>query len=126
MLEIITPRHTEEIVDHRIEFTDEDGNGCSFECDENGKLFPFSNECAEKNYKQCMEHPELFAIYNEHKTYRRTYTVPAVAKCHCGAHVSLYNQYMGACECEECGRWYNLFGQELIHPDGWEDEDYDY
>ena len=125
MSEIINPRHTEEIVDYRIEFTDEDGNGCSFPCDENGTLLSFATDAAEKNYQNSLAHPELFAIYNAFKTYRREFTVPAVAKCHCGSKVILENQYQGACECPECGRWYNLFGQELCHPDGWE-QDYEY
>lgn len=125
MLKIINPRHTEEIVDYRIEFTDADGNGCSFPCDENGTLLPFATDAAEKNYNNSLAHPELFAIYNKFKTYRRTFTVPAVARCHCGSKVTLENQYQGACECPECGRWYNLFGQELINPEGWE-SDYEY
>ena len=125
MIEIINPRHTEEIVDYRIEFTDEDGNGCSFPCDENGTLLPFATDAAEKNYQNSLAHPELFAIYNAFKTYRRTFTVPAVARCHCGSKVTLENQYQGACECPECGRWYNLFGQELKPPKCW-DDDYEY
>ena len=121
MIEIINPRHTEEIVDYRIEFTDIDGNGYSFPCDENGNLLPFVTDAAEKNYNNSLAHPELFAIYNAFKIYRRTFTAPAVASCHCGSKVTLENQYQGACECPECGRWYNLFGQELIDPEGWDD-----
>jgi hypothetical protein len=30
---------------------------------------------------------------------------------------------MGANECPHCGQWYNVFGQELLPPDQWE-EDY--
>lgn len=36
----------------------------------------------------------------------------------------LVNQYQGACPCPKCGQWYNLFGQELINPQYWEEEDY--
>ena len=125
MIKILNPRHTEEIVDYRIEFTDADGNGCSFPCDENGNLLPFATDAAEKNYQNSLSHPEMFAIYNEFKTYRRTFTAPAVAKCHCGSNVTLENQYMSACECPECGRWYNLSGQELKPPKYWDDA-YDY
>ena len=125
MIEIINPRHTEEIVDYRIEFTDEDGNGCSFPCYEIGTLLPFATDATAKNYQNSLAHPEMFAIYNEFKTYKREITIPAVARCHCGSNVTLENQYQGACECPECGRWYNLFGQELCHPDGWE-QDYEY
>ncbi len=52
--------------------------------------------------------------------FQRIYTKPAVGRCECGAEVELRNQYMGACECSGCGRWYNLFGQELLPPEQWE------
>jgi hypothetical protein len=26
--------------------------------------------------------------------------------------------------CEKCGQWYNLFGQALVDPEYWEDDDY--
>ena len=37
--------------------------------------------------------------------------------------VYLYDRYRAACQCPKCGRWYNLFGQELLPPEMWE-EDY--
>lgn len=45
--------------------------------------------------------------------------IPATGVCKCGNRITLQNEYMGACECPYCGRWYNLFGQELNHPDTW-------
>ena len=52
-----------------------------------------------------------------------TITEPAVGRCSCGAEVILdTDDYMGAVECEECGQWYNLFGQALVDPEYWEEE----
>ena len=61
----------------------------------------------------------------EHKTEVRfdlfiDYKEPAHGTCICGEEVSLWDQYYGACECPKCGRWYNLFGQELVAPEHWE------
>ena len=53
---------------------------------------------------------------------RRKIKDPAHGTCVCGSEVYLYNQYMGACECENCGRWYNLFGQEIMPPEMWRGE----
>lgn len=49
------------------------------------------------------------------------YKPPAYGTCHCGGTVELTDEYMGACECPNCGQWYNLFGQELLPPDMWEE-----
>ena len=57
---------------------------------------------------------------------KHTYTEYARAICECGKEIELYAQYMGACECPHCGRWHNLFGQELLPPEQWGDTDYDY
>ena len=49
----------------------------------------------------------------------------AKALCSCGEIIELYDGYMGSCECPNCGQWYNMFGQTLIKPQYWEeDEDY--
>ena len=50
-------------------------------------------------------------------------TEPATGVCECGHRIALWDEYMGACECPHCGRWYNLFGQELNHPDTWRNGD---
>lgn len=46
---------------------------------------------------------------------------PAVGKCSCGREVILDADYSGAVQCG-CGRWYNLFGQELRDPRYWEED----
>lgn len=40
-------------------------------------------------------------------------------KCECGKVIELWNEYLGASECEYCGRWHNLFGQLLNNPETW-------
>lgn len=120
MLKNLVTRIPVEIVEHTIEFTYEDGNGgYSFAADEHG-VVQITNEDQRRNYEYAMAHPELFPEqYNEHCVRRRTYMEPAHGKCHCGEEVYLNNEYLGACQCPNCGQWYNLYGQELIEPEYW-------
>jgi hypothetical protein len=46
---------------------------------------------------------------------------PAIGICSCGRDVVLECDHAGAVRCE-CGKWYNLFGQELRDPEYWEDD----
>lgn len=119
MLENIIPRHSETMTEYRIEFTNEEGGGFSFDADKNGKII-LTNDGQRVNYQYAMEHPKKFTVqFNEFVKRKFTYTVPAVGTCSCGNTVILENEYHGACQCNKCGQWYNLFGQELIPPDYW-------
>lgn len=125
MLKNYTPKEYYTAISYELCFDDGCNNGYGFPCDENGKLLDGTNECAMENYKFCMENPNKFVRYNKViKHERRTWNDPH-GTCFCGNEVYLYNDYQGACQCEKCGRWYNLFGQELLPPDQWED-DYEY
>lgn len=107
----------EEIREYSIEFTYPDGNsGFSFPCDNHGELLQ-----EYKNYTWCMDHPELFGEFNEFHV-RVRYIRRKHGTCSCGHEVDLWDQYYGACQCEQCGKWYNLFGQELLPPDQWEED----
>lgn len=128
MLKIIKPRTTHTEVEYRIEFTDADGCGFSFPCDQHGNV-QFDDHDAElgriqrDNYDAAMADKERFTKqYAEFVTRRYTVTDNALGKCVCGETVELYNQYQGACSCPKCGQWYNLFGQELIDPEYWDDD----
>ena len=110
------------IEDYAIEFTDEDGNGFTFSCDANGNLLPLTPQ-AEQNYKYCIQNPQKFYNNEIFVDYSRYYKEPDYGECICGEIVYLENEYMGACQCPNCGRWYNLFGQSLIDPKYWEDEE---
>ena len=100
-------------------FYDEDCGGFGFPCDAAGNVLPFENDEIRKNYEYCMAHPEEFKTFAKVTRYVNRYTEPAHGTCICGNEVELYDQYCGACQCEKCGRWYNLFGQSLVPPEYW-------
>ena len=101
-------------------YIDDENSGFTFNCDTNGKPV-FACDAAKQNYEYCLAHPELFSVFNERITRDTQYIEPATGTCHCGAELELRNEYRGACECPTCGQWYNLFGQELCDPDGWDE-----
>lgn len=127
-IDIISPRHRETVTDYSLTFTvvgQPRGNGMAFPCDKDGNvLIDEMTPEAKRNYEYCLEHPEH---YEEPyvRTERYSYMENAVAKCICGKEIELYDEYMGACECPYCGRWYNMFGQELQNPYKWEEEHYE-
>lgn len=46
-----------------------------------------------------------------------------VGKCKCGFEFPLIClPPLYACECPECGQWYNNVGQELKNPSEWEED----
>lgn len=121
MLKNIVERKHREIEEYRLCFYTDETGGYAFDCDKDGNLSDELTDCANGNYRECMAHPEKFPyLWNKVCKHTRTYTDEAHGTCDCGREVYLYNQYMGACECE-CGRWYNLFGQELSPPTAWEE-----
>lgn len=128
MLKIIRERSTHTEVEYYIEFTDEEGAGFSFPCDSNGNIqfnddIPELGRAQRDNYDYAMSHKERFTRqYAELVTRKYTVTDNALGKCVCGETVELYDQYQGACSCPKCGQWYNLFGQELIDPEYWDDD----
>lgn len=128
MIKDFKPRHKEEYLYYSIEFTDEQGDGFSFPCDENGILSEdVMSEGAKENYKYCISHPEKFARFNRVVRNNHVFAVPASGICDCGTWIELIDEYYGACECPNCGQWWNLFGQKLNPPEMWEetfDEEY--
>jgi len=123
MLKDFRPRERKIEAQYEILFYDSESGGFAFQCDKDWNI-KTTNECALKNYNYCMEHPEEFPYYwNEKNVWYHTYTENANGICECGNRVYLWDQYLGACECEKCGRWYNLFGQELSNPETWSEGD---
>lgn len=102
---------------YELVFDDGKNNGFGFPCDENGDLN--LTEEQRKNYEFAMNHPEKFERYNEVVMFTGEYKEDASGICECGERIELFDEYMGACECPYCGLWYNMFGQELKHPDEW-------
>lgn len=105
-----------------IAYEREDGSGFVFPCDECGNPLPDMNPAALENLEWCRNHADEFAVAGEVVRRKHSYREPASGTCSCGNRVELYDMYMGACPCEKCGRWYNLFGQELLPPEQWEDD----
>lgn len=101
------------------------GSGFSFPCDARGHIYKDQlSMAALDNLEFCKENTHVFEWYGV-RTVKSVYTKPATGECSCGNLVELWNQYHGACQCERCGRWHNLFGQELIPPEYLEDDDDD-
>ena len=128
MLEnIVRPERRLEIT-YGLRFFVDSCGGFEFPCDKDGNVsLDKMSDAAIENYKYCMEHSEKYSYaYNEIHEYRRWIKDNPYGTCHCGERVELYDEYMGACQCQKCGQWYNLFGQELLPPDEWGDVGYDY
>ena len=126
MLKIIRERELQVTKEYYIEFKykDDPEAGFCFPATRHGKP-DFASMCdeAKANYKACLTDPRLTeAEFTEHE---RTYRAPAIGQCRCGETIELEGDYGGATCCPKCGQWYNLFGQELLPPDQWE-EDWDY
>ena len=121
MIKIIKERTAETFREYYIEYRYKDDPEASF-------CFPatpsgepdFANMPpeAKANYEACLTDERL--TEPEFEVYERTYMDPAIGVCSCGKEVVLECDYEGAVRCE-CGKWYNLFGQELRDPRYWED-----
>ena len=106
---------------HELAYDDGANNGFGFPCDAEGNPDPDMPQAAKENLAWCKAHPEKFVRAGKVITLKSWYTEPAHGTCVCGREVELYDEYYGSCRCE-CGRWYNLFGQELRPPEDWEDD----
>ena len=121
MIHNYTPSSFETITEYNIVFDDGHHNGFAFSCNKDGTIFKDLSPEAYANYKYCLESPEKFVRFN--KVIASNYRVRNNAHgiCHCGARIELVDMYYGACQCDKCGQWYNLFGQELLPPEEWEE-----
>ena len=124
MLKIIKERTPELIREYTIEFRylDDPDAGFSFPATPSGepdvkKMTPE----AKANYERCLTDDRLENRGFEVREW--TYVNPAVGKCSCGREVILDSDFAGAVRCE-CGRWYNVYGQEL-RSNWYEDRDDD-
>lgn len=121
MLKNYVPSKIEHLVEYELCFDDGHNNGYGFPCDASGNLL---NEEQRETVAWLLERPQMFSRFNEVVRFERKYREPARGTCICGRELTLYDEYYGACSCE-CGRWYNLFGQELLPPEQWEMEPYE-
>lgn len=122
MANIIEPAHRTTVeIKARLFKLREDGN-YGFQFDVADGLPVFVVEAAKRNFEYCLNHPEEY----EDKgivTLKISGWQDARAICECGKEIFLHNAYHGACQCEHCGRWHNLFGQELLPPELWDMSD---
>lgn len=121
MIRNYIPAYYETITEYDIVFDDGEFNGFSFPCDKEGNLLPDIPQEAKDNYKECLEHPERYERFNRVVKSEWRARTNARGTCRCGNEVELYDMYYGSCKCEKCGQWYNLFGQEILPPEQWED-----
>lgn len=123
MLKKYIPSHKVTEVRYEVNFFNHKDGGYGFPCDENGNINK-ETMCKEaiQNYEYCLAHPEEFHVFNKIEKIESSYREPAHGICKCGEEVVLVDEYMGSCQCENCGQWYNLFGQELLPPSQWEED----
>ena len=139
MIKIISERHTVTHTTFSLDFElkEDRGSGYSFPL-MNGNTIPIPCKKDENNpseYIPCSEEEctwwkNYLSVKDDREHYEEpfvrkfeyTYTEPAKALCYCGEEIYLTDEYMGACQCPECGRWYNMFGQKLNRPEMWEVE----
>lgn len=119
MLKNYTPTDWKLEISYSLDFTNEHGDGYSFPCNSDGVIEIFNSPEAEKNYNYCIEHPGSFYNFKELIRHKHQIKIPPHGICSCGREIDLYDEYYGACQCD-CGKWYNLFGQELLAPQYWE------
>ena len=123
MLKNYVPAEYHTITEYEVRFFVDNCGGMAFPCDKDGNILTEKmSPCAIENYHRCMENPDKYAIFNKVVTNHYQVRDEAHGTCSCGKEVYLCNEYYGACQCEHCGQWYNLFGQEILPPDEWEEE----
>lgn len=120
MANILEESKMVEEVEYRREFVNTvwPDSGFTFPVDEK-TMEVVLNDANRENYERCLREPQR---YLDQGIVKRTnsYRLPALLQCDCGEKFRLYNTYMGASQCPECGLWYNMFGEELKEPSEWE------
>lgn len=122
MLKIVRERTPEIITEYYLEFKHKDDPEAGF-CFPATHLgdpdFDRMSDEAIANYQACLTDKRL--TEEEFTRHKWTYMNPAIGICSCGRDVVLECDHAGAVRCE-CGKWYNLFGQELKDPEYWEED----
>lgn len=139
MIKIISERHREFKTSFELCFDlkgEPAGNGYAFPLFKGStKVIPCKEDMETLEYIPCAEEEcpwweNYIKVKDDRENYEEPYIhkdsyswiEPAKAICYCGNEIYLDDEYMGACECPHCGRWYNMFGQELNRPEMWEVE----
>lgn len=103
------------------EWIDFPGAGFYFDCDKDGNIFEDRLEApALENLRFCRENVGIKVIERGLVDFSHNYRHPAEGTCVCGRTVVLYADYGHGIDCD-CGRIYNMSGQELAPRSQWED-----
>ena len=126
MLEIIKERKVRYEKEYYINFDCKDDHSCGFifpaYFNDETPAFDKMTEEAKKNYYACLADKDTYDRWFEEREVR--VVDYAVGKCKCGHEVELVDEaWMGAVQCEKCGKWYNIYGQELVDPKYWEEDE---
>jgi hypothetical protein len=109
MLKMKTPRTRRESFEYRLLFerVEHPGSGYSFDCTKEGKLLPLT-ETAKGSWDLAQDRK----VFREPtiEEYVNRWTEPAVGTCSCGHDVTLHDPLTNLCD---CGRAYNMSGQEV-------------
>jgi hypothetical protein len=116
-IEILSRRQRVETEYFRLDFDciSVRGAGYSFDCTKDGTVLGDEFRTKEEREAAVAEvtaHPDYEGPFL--RTYTHSYMEPAVGRCECGASVTLQDPLDN--ECEECHRWYNMVGQEVLDP----------
>lgn len=125
MLEIIKERTVSYEKEYYINFDLKEDSSCGFIFPANADGTPALDkmeEQAKKNYFECEATQDKYDRWFEARDVRVVDC--AVGRCKCGHEVELSDYaWMGAVQCEKCGKWYNIYGQELRDPEYWEEDE---
>jgi len=120
-IKIISHRQDVEEIRYYIfyEWAEELNSGFMFPCNQEG-IIDFENmeQVALDNYDKC-ESGEYEVVCQGLQREINRYSNPAIARCSCGAEVTLESNTN---VCDSCGAYYNMGGQELRDPRQWEEE----
>ena len=122
MLKLIKQRTPVKFREYTIEYRykDDPNAGFTFPATRHGDPdFSCMGREMRANYEACLTDKRL--TEGEFTKHEWTYMEPALGICSCGREVTLECDHAGAVRCE-CGKWYNLFGQELRDPEYWEED----
>jgi hypothetical protein len=140
MLHIIKDREYATHISNHLRFSREDGSGFSFDADKDGTVYlqygdwcekkwslrdpmpeDYDNDIALEHLALCIFDPEFDEFVERgYVTNEHNYWEPAIGKCDCGREVTLDGDYGHGIDCE-CGRIYNMSGQELAPRSQWEE-----
>jgi hypothetical protein len=93
--------------------------GFMFPCNQDGDInFNEMEQVALDNYDKC-ESGEYEVVYQGLRRSVNRYWEPAIGECSCGHEVVLESNTN---QCEACGSYYNMGGQQLSDPSSWGEE----